>query len=51
MTTWEVTYVDFNAGPGQTQLLVEGWEPFYVTCLGNPDLALIWLRREKVEGG
>ena len=47
---WQIEVVHLG-GPTLKSLLEENWEPFAVTCLGNPENALIWLRKEvKKEG-
>lgn len=43
---WEVKQVQF--GDDFIKQIQGGWEPFAVTCLGNPVYALIWLRKRKV---
>ena len=44
-TIWKVKEATYG-NPELAMLLDDGWEPFAVTCLGNPDYALIWLRKK-----
>jgi len=46
MEKWEVKCVNYNKDVGALLLIEEGWEPFAITCLGNPLYSLIWLRRK-----
>lgn len=42
---WKIRSASYNATIVD-ELLKDGWEPFAVTCLGNTEYALIWLRKE-----
>lgn len=44
---WDVRYVGYldKGGKDLKNFLDQGWEPFAVTCLGNPKYALVWIRK------
>ena len=46
MKKWEIQYISFANTEKLDVLLKDGWEPFAVTCLGNVEYAIIWLRKE-----
>jgi len=47
MEKWKIKWVTYGKSE-LYELLADGWEPFSATCLGNPDFALIWLRKKGV---
>lgn len=42
---WEIAWAKLGTEE-LARYLKEGWEPFAASCLGNPDYALIWLRKK-----
>ena len=46
---WQIEMAYYGS-PTLKRLLEEGWEPFTVTCPGNPEFALIWLRKAVKNG-
>ena len=43
---WQVTY-KYWGSEALLEYLGDGWEPFAVTCLGNIEYAIVWLRKKK----